>query len=192
MSASGGAAGEAEGPGLKGAAAGVPEVVCVRQGQGVELARRGDILVGAENQRAQEVAIVHHVEKREARIETGRGEKLKERAVRVVVGIVVARSIRVTPADPRLQLGEDLRLESAFEIERIRTLVEAAPPSGLRDAPCEEIESAGGGREGAQVVTAESADADIVQVAATGRQRAVVGLHDATPVVVVDRESAGL
>ena len=86
----GGASGVAERPRLEGSPAGVPEIVAVGQAERVDVGADGDLLRWTQLQFAEHVAIVHHVEERKARINSGRRQHLKERAVGRVARILVA------------------------------------------------------------------------------------------------------
>jgi len=61
-------AGVAERPGLKDTAAGVPKVVRVTQAKGVEFGRGGDLRMRAEDQSAEAILGIHHVEERRPRV----------------------------------------------------------------------------------------------------------------------------
>ena len=54
------------------------------------------------DQFAEDIAVVHHIEERHARIDAGRREDLEERAVSGVVRIFVAGAVVVAAAEPRL------------------------------------------------------------------------------------------
>src|SRR5579871_3191690 len=69
----GGAAGVTERPGLKYAAAAIPEIIRVAKAKRVELARYRNLRMRPQDQRPEAVLRVHHVKEREARIRTGRG-----------------------------------------------------------------------------------------------------------------------
>ena len=58
----------------------------------MKLAGPGELRVRAEDQHAEAVAVVHHVEERCARVGPGRRQHLKESAVRQICRVGVARN----------------------------------------------------------------------------------------------------
>src|SRR5581483_7649110 len=92
-------------------------------------------LTGAQHQFAECIADVHHIEERKPGVHTGRRQNLKERAMRSVFRIPVARSVIVSSAYPRFDFVENRRLPAGFERIRLGTLCEDAPRTALESTP---------------------------------------------------------
>src|SRR5262249_35366503 len=96
------------------------------------------------------------------------------------------RSVVVTASQPRLELREDLRLETGFEINHSRRVVERAPFSELSRSDGKKVHRAGTGFRHVNIMAAIESDADIPGI---GRSRGcgpVVLLKHATPVMIID------
>src|SRR4029077_19244547 len=84
-----------ESPWLIGAAAGIPQIIRIRETERIELALDRYLCVGPQNQGCGQVVKIHHVEKRSPRVLPGGGKKLKEGFMPCVVRVLVAGCCRV-------------------------------------------------------------------------------------------------
>src|SRR5437667_5620554 len=106
----------------------------------MKFARNRDLRVWSQNQRAERVFVIHHVEEWEARIWTRSRQNLEERSVRVVIRILVAGTPRVTAAYPRFEFRQHFGLETGLGIDRSGALLLHAPAAGLSNAPKHQID----------------------------------------------------
>src|SRR5579871_4137798 len=109
----GGTAIETEGPGLKRAAARIPEIVTVAEPQPVHVGAQSDALVRAKHEFAKQVRVVHLVEERETGVDARRGQDGEKSAVRVVGRIAVAAGVEIPGAQPGLDGGNNGGLVTA-------------------------------------------------------------------------------
>src|SRR5262245_61524857 len=92
---------KAKGPGLEGAAAGIPEITAAAQPQTVDVAADRPGFRRTEDKLTEGIAVVHGVEEREASVDTRSGDQGKEGAVRSIVGVAVTAGVEVAAAEPR-------------------------------------------------------------------------------------------
>src|SRR5579872_6487554 len=140
----------------------------------MKFTRYRDLCVWPQDEGAEGILVVHHVEKRESRVGPRRRQKLEERSVRVVVWISVAGAPRMAGAQPWLQTRKDPGLEPTLDVKHSGTLILNAPASGLARAPHHHIDGAAPGLECMQRVAAECVYADVREIRAPGRQAPVV------------------
>src|SRR5438477_12402340 len=88
-----------------------------------------------QDQDAEGVAIVHHVEERKTREGPRRGQHLEESLVLIVVGIAIARAGIETGAQPGFEFRQHFGLDARFEVNGMRALLLHAPAPGLYGAP---------------------------------------------------------
>ena len=122
-----GASSKTEGPGLKGTAAGIPKVAATGKPKPMNVGAKCEIVVRTQNQLSEEIAIIHFVEKREARRDARRGEYSKECTMHAVGRVLIAARIEVANAEPGSQPGCKGRLDATFDCSSARPLCESAP-----------------------------------------------------------------
>src|SRR5262245_51693182 len=146
--------------------------------------------MGPQDEDAERLIGVHHVEERKAGVRPGCRQDLEKRSVRMAGWISAAGAPVMTGPQPRFDFRQDLRLNAALYIERAGAMLLRAPTAGLPCAPEQQIESSGRCSEGMQGVAAESVDPDIAKVRAAHCERTVVGFQDVPPIVVFDGEES--
>src|SRR6202051_2183829 len=108
----------------------------------------------------------------------------------IVVGVGIAGSHPISGAEPWFQFGQDLRLEPGFNVKCVSALLLGSPAARLHGSPSQEIDRAGVSRDGMHAVASVGIDADVFGVTPTHCQRPVVGLQNAPPVNIFEKEYA--
>src|SRR5215469_3222640 len=181
----------AEGAGLEGAAASIPEVVLVGQSQGMGFAAETQLRPGLDVQSDVNVGVIHHVIERKAGIGAGGGQDLEKCTVGAVFRIVIPAAVGIPEANPGLE-GFHGRLPSRFSNKGIGALGQCSPGTALEGAPNDDIEIASRlGFKDLGIVCAIGSNFDLAMVGGAYSSGAVVGLQDVIAVVdVSDREYA--
>src|SRR5690242_13428097 len=85
---------------------------------------------------AENVLVIHQVEEREARVDTGSGKHLEEGRVLVVIGVAVASAAKISSTQPRLRGG--IKFVSCFDGNCAGPMSEHSPVANLGSAPKQE------------------------------------------------------
>src|SRR5260370_15131355 len=139
-------------------------MVGVDQEQRMELASNCNLGVGAENHMPHQILRVLRVEKRSSGKGPGRVQHFKEGIMRTVVRVGIAGSFPESDAQPRFQLWQDFRLESAFEDERVSAMLLRSPLTRLHRSPSQKIDRAGVSGNGMQAVASIRINTDVFEV----------------------------
>src|SRR5687768_3055125 len=176
----GGTRGEAEPDvaiGERRARALIPEVLLFGDADRVEVGAPRDRRLRPEDQLDERVLVVLQVVERRPRVDPRGRQHLEERAVIAVGGIVVAGGAAVADAKPRLP--RERGLPAGLEIVAVRPVIERPPIACLHQAPSQEIERPGAGRDHLLDVSAERVDRDVgAEIRLPLGQRAVVRLQE--------------
>src|SRR5271156_5410411 len=181
---------KSERPWLERAAARVPQVRGPRQPQPVHVAAHGERLVGAKNHFAEDVAIIHGIEKWKPRIHPRSGQHREEGAVRSVGRVAVSARIKVAGAEPGTHALNAFGLKTGFNRARARSLCERSPLPALQHSPAQQIESSRGSGRRHDVMPAVSPNRNAAVIRRTHRGGTVVCLEHVAIVVVKQPESA--
>src|SRR5215472_5132002 len=149
-----------ESPGLVGAAAGIPKVMAVREPKAMDVVANGEILARAQHDFLKKVAVIHLIEERKPRVNTGCGKDREECTVNVVVGIAVAGGIVVAAAKPGAYLFPKVGLKTDFQSASTSSLSLVPPAATLPSSPCKKIELASGGGKSIDKMAAVGANVD--------------------------------
>src|SRR5262245_30207977 len=165
-------------------AARVPEVASVRHPQPVEVAAYEDAIVRPEEQLEEDVARVHQVEEREPGVGARRRDQLEERAVHVVVRVVVPR--RPIPPDPQPgRCGYLRELVTGLLGVRPPAVTLPAPSPRLDGAPGQAVQDTGSEADRRGHVPADGIDGDRLLVRHALLLRAIVHLERVLPRIAV-------
>src|SRR5258708_34999039 len=140
----------------------------------MKVAGKGQGLARTQNDFSKEIAIVHRIEKRKARINARRRQNREKRSVRAVTGIAVSTGIIVSGAQPWANARPKPRLPPAFDCRRARFLRQHAPTAILQSAPSEQIERPGGRSSRHDEVAAVRSDVDATAILSAHAARKVL------------------
>lgn len=168
----------------------IPEVFGRGELQPVKVAAQGDLSGRFVDELDELVAAVHQIVERELRVDARRRQDLKERAVLVVGGVVVAGAAEPACSQPG-GAPEGGELIAHFRCCCRCAVALESPVAVLERAPAEEIECAGADGYRRDDVCAVGSDADVSVIGLAEREGAVVGLRQAgSPVVIAEGEGA--
>src|SRR5215469_16531374 len=116
--------------------------MAVREPKAMDVAANGEILARAQHDFLEKIAVIHLIEERKPRVNTGCGKDGEECTVNVVVGIAVAGGIVVAAAKPGAYLFQKIGLKTGFQRASTSSLSLVAPATTLPSSPCKKIDLA--------------------------------------------------